>query len=80
MVTDAQRKLEALVASRARRMRHAGWCAAARGWLAAATTAAVAAVALLWLPFGADARAGFRAGAASTSATSARCASMSSSA
>ena len=52
LVNDAQRKLEALVANRvaqasARRpVRHA------RGWLAAATTAAVVAVAMLWLPFG----------------------------
>ena len=52
LVNDAQRRLEALVADRvahasARRpVRHA------RGWLAAATTAAVVAVAMLWLPFG----------------------------
>lgn len=51
MVTAAQQKLESLVGSR----RSSGVARAARktrGWLAAAATAAVVTVAVLWLPFG----------------------------
>ena len=44
--------------------RFAGRRVASRGWLAAGASAAVAAVALLWLPLGSVARAGLRAGAA----------------
>src|SRR5690349_7186460 len=51
MVNDAQRKLEALVNSRAahdtRRPPRK-----TQGWLAAAVTAGVAALALMWIPFG----------------------------
>lgn len=51
MVTEAQRKLEALVtkhtAQNTRRLPRR-----AQGWLAATATAGVAALALLWIPFG----------------------------
>jgi hypothetical protein len=46
-VSEAQRELEALIASRARHVRPAP---RARGWLAVAASAAVLAIAMIWLP------------------------------
>jgi len=46
-VSEAQRKLEALIVSRARPVRSAP---RARGWLAVAASAAMAAIAMIWLP------------------------------
>jgi len=51
LVSGAQDKLEALVARRLAKL-PVRPARAARGWLTAAATAAVVAVAMLWLPFG----------------------------
>jgi outer membrane lipoprotein-sorting protein len=52
MVSEAQRKLDALVASRVATNTADRPARRTRGWLAAAASAAAAAVALLWLPLG----------------------------
>ena len=52
MVAEAQRKLDALVAGRVATNPTRWPGRGARGWLAAGASAAVAAVALLWLPLG----------------------------
>jgi hypothetical protein len=52
VVSGAQRKLETLIASRVSARSSHRPARGARGWLAAAATAAVVAVAMLWLPFG----------------------------
>jgi len=52
LVNDAQRKLEAMIARRVSAAPVRRPARATRGWLAAATTAAVVAVAMLWLPLG----------------------------
>jgi outer membrane lipoprotein-sorting protein len=51
-VTDAQRKLDALVAGRLASRTIRPRARQTRGWLAAGVSAAAAAVALLWLPLG----------------------------
>jgi outer membrane lipoprotein-sorting protein len=52
LVNDAQVKLEALIVARINASSTRRPARAARGWLAAAATAAVVVVAMLWLPFG----------------------------
>jgi hypothetical protein len=52
LVTEAQRKLEALVASRVATNAADRPVRRTRGWLAAGASAAAVAVALLWLPLG----------------------------
>jgi outer membrane lipoprotein-sorting protein len=52
LVSGAQDKLEALIARRLAEVPARRPARGARGWLAAAATAAVVAVAMLWLPFG----------------------------
>jgi outer membrane lipoprotein-sorting protein len=52
LVSGAQDKLEATIARRLAAVPVRRPTARARGWLAAAATAAVVAVAMLWLPFG----------------------------
>jgi hypothetical protein len=52
LVGNAQRELEAVVAAKLAAQPARRPARAARGWLAAAASAAVAAVAILWLPLG----------------------------
>ena len=52
VVSGAQQKLEALIAARVSARVSQRPARGARGWLAAGATAAVVAVAMLWLPFG----------------------------
>jgi outer membrane lipoprotein-sorting protein len=52
LLRDAQDKLEAIVATRLAQVPAHRPVRGARGWLAAAATAAVVAVAMLWLPLG----------------------------
>jgi hypothetical protein len=52
VVSGAQQKLEALIAARVSARASQRPVRGTRGWLAAGATAAVVAVAMLWLPFG----------------------------
>ncbi|HEY6125791.1 MAG TPA: hypothetical protein VIV63_14155, partial [Steroidobacteraceae bacterium] len=52
VVSDAQRKLETVVSKRMAEISARRPARTARGWLAAGATAAVVAVAMLWLPLG----------------------------